>query len=108
MMQTAQNLNINSRMHEEKRNFKRMAAECPIQFTVHGSDKLMHGTTINISGVGALFATKEKLTEGDMLEILIKPDGSSIMPLNARAQIIRVTQHNQQYQIAAAIQEILR
>ena len=78
-----------SRDYDEKRDFFRMAADCPLTYKTPTNGSMHPGRCINLSAGGVLFATDETLDSGTQIEINITPDRSVVPPLNAIVEVIR-------------------
>ncbi|MEW4981915.1 MAG: hypothetical protein AB1Y26_01605 [Cycloclasticus sp.] len=89
------------------RKFARMNAECDMEFTHPGTGSKGTANSINLSAAGILFRTKEKLTQGCSLEIMVKPVNPITPPLNALIEVIRVIPVDSgEYEVAATIEGI--
>jgi len=76
-----------SRDYDEKRDFFRMAADCPLTLKHDGT--AYEGHCINLSAGGIFFRTEQTLPVGSDVEIHISPDKSVVPPLNAIVEVIR-------------------
>ena len=84
-----------------------MNAECDMEFTHPSTGSKGAAHSINISAAGILFRTRDKLTQGSSLEIMVKPVNPITPPLNALIEIIRVIPvENDEYEVAATIEGI--
>jgi hypothetical protein len=75
--------------YSEKRDFPRMAVDCPAKFCLEGSDKVDGAIVKDLSGGGVLLWIDQQVEPGSQLSIVITP-GNDITPsLNAKVQVIR-------------------
>jgi hypothetical protein len=75
--------------YSEKRDFPRMALDCPAQFCLEGSDKVDGAIVKNLSGGGVLLWIDQQVEPGSQLDIVITP-GKDITPsLHAQVKVIR-------------------
>ncbi|MDH3325799.1 MAG: PilZ domain-containing protein [Gammaproteobacteria bacterium] len=82
---------LGSRNYIEKRDFMRMAINCPVSYQVADSDlTTKSGNCINLSARGILFQCDDKYPEGTELRISVQPQLSISPPFNAKMKVIRV------------------
>ncbi len=75
--------------YSEKRDFPRMAVDCPAQFRLEGSDKVDGAIVKDLSGGGVLLWIDQQVEPGSQLSIVITP-GNDITPsLHAKVEVIR-------------------
>ncbi|MBL1277620.1 MAG: PilZ domain-containing protein [Ectothiorhodospiraceae bacterium] len=79
--------------YDEKRNFKRMGADHPLQFRKEGSNETYHGICCNLSATGIMFTTENEITDGTELEINMTPQYSVVSPFEATVEVIRAQQN---------------
>lgn len=100
-----------SREYDEKRDFFRMAADCPLNFKIHGdSDNALYtGQCVNLSAGGVLFRAETKLEPGSLIEINITPDKSVVPPLKAVIEVARRDESSDagQFEYAGSIKQLL-
>jgi hypothetical protein len=85
-----------SRDYDEKRDFFRMAADCPLTYKTPGNGVGHSGRCINLSAGGVLFSADEAINAGTQIEINITPDKTVVPPLNAVIEVIRNEPSSQQ------------
>lgn len=82
---------LGSRHYIEKRDFMRMAIDCPVDYQLSESNSsLKSGTCINLSANGILFQCDDRYKEGTVLDISVRPQHSISPPFNAKMKVIRV------------------
>ena len=96
------------RSYEERRSFTRMHADCKVAIKDPATGETYEARSKNLSGVGILLQCPQRFDDGTLLEILVKPEGSSIMPLHAEIQVIRAHKEGSGYEVAAAFQRVIR
>ncbi|KAA3629201.1 MAG: PilZ domain-containing protein [Proteobacteria bacterium] len=101
-------MNRDERNYDEKRDFYRMAVDCPISFRVTGSQQDGHGICRNLSASGVLMELQESLEIGTGLNIRIEPQSSITGALAALAQVSRCdpAPDGSGFTVAATILEI--
>ena len=75
--------------YEEKRNFRRMALDCPIAYRSPDSATPSYGSVRDLSATGLSFSADQPQTPGAPLEIHIEPGSARIRPLRALIEVIR-------------------
>jgi hypothetical protein len=76
--------------YREKRNYPRMAIECPASFQVIGGDG--GGAIVkNLSGGGLLVWIDREISPGASLQIEIKPVNDITPPMVAEVRVVRST-----------------
>lgn len=95
-----------ARMFDEKRDYYRMTADCPMDFKRVGTNENDHGKCINFSAGGILFISPRPVAAGDELEVNITPAMSLVPPLNAIIEVIRCTAEGSQFEVAGSIKEM--
>ncbi len=92
----------------DKRDFRRMSVEIRAVFKINGMDEFFEGTVTDLSATGILLTTDVSLSNGDELEVKVKPEKSVVPPLYARVKILRVDQADSgKYQAGCKITEML-
>lgn len=92
----------------EKRNFFRMDVGCPMQFRRQDDPTMLTGTVRDLSASGLGFVCQQELSEGAMIEVIISPEKAIVPPLQAMAEVVRVSaQGGDSYEIGVRIVEIL-
>lgn len=82
-------MNREERNYDEKRDFYRMAVDCPISYWITGSQQVGQGICRNLSAGGVLMEVKEALEPGAALKLRIAPQSSLTGALEALAQVAR-------------------
>jgi len=77
-------------MNNDNRSIPRITVECPMTYHNVDSPDIKKGLALDVSSNGILFLANEKLIDGSLKEIHIEPTDSSIPPMNAIIQIVRV------------------
>jgi hypothetical protein len=75
--------------YSEKRDFPRMAVECPAQFRLEGSDKIDGAIVKDLSGGGVLLWVDQEVEAGSQLSIVVTPSNAITPPLHAKVEVIR-------------------
>ncbi|MCF6217611.1 MAG: PilZ domain-containing protein [Gammaproteobacteria bacterium] len=98
-----------SRDYDEKRDFFRMTADCPLSFSIHGSEANNSGQCINLSAGGIRFRSAVKLEQTTLIDIHITPEKSVVPPLKAVIEITRrePSSEDGQYEYAGSIKQLL-
>ena len=94
---------------DDSRHIPRIEIECPMTYHDIDSSDVKNGIARNVSNSGILFTTMEKLADGAIKEVHIRPPGNKTPPLDAIIQIVRVNEDDQvpgQYRIAGMIKAI--
>ncbi len=92
--------------YAEKRDFLRMPIDCELSFMVAGSTRQYQGNVINLSSKGILFTSKQKLETGTTVSLLLTPSQTDTPPMQALAEVARVTSNRVQYEVACAIRKV--
>ncbi len=77
------------RDYSEKRDFPRIAVNCPAQFKLEGSDKIDGAIVKDLSGGGVLLWVDQQVEPGSQLSIVITPDNDITPSLHAKVEVIR-------------------
>ena len=94
--------------YSEKRDFRRMALECPAHYRLRGTKRAVSATVKNLSGGGALLVTREPLEAGANLALAILPGKTSALPLSAYVRVLRCQVAEEgQYEVACRIVRML-
>jgi len=84
---------LNSRHYIEKRDFMRMALNCPVNYqSTSSSQEQKTGTCVDLSANGISFLCADKIAVGDELDISVKPQLAISPPFNAIMTVVRVEQ----------------
>lgn len=87
---------LHSRQYVEKRDFMRMALNCPVSYQASGPGQTKKtGTCINLSANGISFLCDDQISEGDELEISVQPQLAISPPFNAKMKVIRVVRQDE-------------
>ena len=88
----------------DQRGFLRMGIESELTFQISGNNETYSGKTKDLSATGICFNTEQAVTEGDMLQISVKPGTDITPPLDVMITVIRVTAgQNGGYDVAGEI-----
>lgn len=84
---------LGSRNYIEKRDFMRMALDCPVDYVVSNSRQgSKSGVCVDLSAKGISFLCEDAIPEGAMIDISVKPQLAISPPFNAQMKIVRVEQ----------------
>lgn len=84
---------LNSRQFIEKRDFMRMALNCPVSYQISKSDQGQKtGTCVNLSANGISFLCDDEFKLGTELDISVQPQLAISPPFNATMKVVRVEQ----------------
>lgn len=91
--------------YDEKRDYIRMSADHPLQFSEIGSSDRLDGICKNLSATGILFTTPNAIAEGTRLMVTINPQYSVVQPFEAEVEVIRADpdESGSQFKIAGKI-----
>ena len=87
----------------EKRGFLRMPIDCNLSYSVVGEQRDFQGKVINLSSMGVLFASKQRLEVGSLLTLVLTPSQGNTPPMHATVKVTRVVSNQVQYEIACII-----
>lgn len=95
--------------YDEKRSFYRMSVDCSIEFSELGSAEKFKGEGKNLSADGVKFITDHELTEGQQLDVIVHPVIQTVIPLTAKAKVIRVVkdEDNGQFIVGLSLEEVI-
>lgn len=94
--------------YSEKRDFMRMAVECPMTFSIQGESAVYSATARDLSASGLLILCQHEVDEGSLLVVSVKPEQSIVPPLQALCEVMRVSSSAPgQYELGVKINEIL-
>ncbi len=96
--------------YSEKRDFPRMAVDCPAQFRLEGSDKTDGAIVKDLSGGGILLWVDQPVEPGSQLSIVVTPGKSITPPLHAKVKVERcfpLEEEEGTYAAACSILELL-
>lgn len=90
---------------KEQRSFPRISVACPLKYKNVTDSQFKQGTAKNICSNGVLFISEEKLVVGSIIEIKLLPETSSVPPLGAIIEVVRVTpvDFNMKFEVAGLI-----
>jgi hypothetical protein len=92
----------------DKRNFRRMNVDIRAIYKINGDSEFQEGKVTDLSATGLLLVTNTPISEGDELEVKVKPDKSVVPPLYAKAKVLRVEKSGgSDYQVGCQITEML-
>ncbi len=90
--------------YDEKRDFRRMAAQHALQFRNLEDGEEGQGTCINLSATGILFSADQPLPTGTRLQIEMTPPYAVVAPFDAEVEVVRATPREEGgYEIAGRI-----
>lgn len=75
--------------YSEKRDFIRMFIDAPIEYCASGSNDWQKGIGKDLSATGIAFIANEDYSEGDLIEVKLKPATKVTPPLEATVKVIR-------------------
>lgn len=95
--------------YDEKRSFYRMSVDCHIDFSEVGSSEKFKGDGKNLSADGVKFITEHELTEGQELDVTVHPVIQTVIPLTAKAKVIRVIKDEDtgKFIVGLSLQEVI-
>jgi c-di-GMP-binding flagellar brake protein YcgR len=95
--------------YDEKRSFYRMSVDCHIEFSEEGSSETYKGDGKDLSADGVRFITDHELTEGQQLNVIVHPVIKTVVPLSAKAKVIRVVKDESsgQYIVGVSLEEVI-
>ncbi len=77
--------------YSEKRDFIRMFINAPIEYSAVGKNDWQQGVGKDLSATGIAFVANEDFSEGDLIEVKLKPATAVTPPLEATVKVIRST-----------------
>ena len=75
----------------EKRNFSRVAIECPANFTISGEDAIAGAVVKDLSGGGVLMWIEREVSANTVLSIEVAPVNNITPPMKAEVKVVRCT-----------------
>lgn len=97
-----------ARDYEEKRDFIRMALECPVNFSVQGETTNHEAVVRDLSGSGLCIISPREVGMGSLLRVRVMPATAAIPPLEAEVEVVRVQPGGgSSYELGVAIRKIL-
>lgn len=99
---------LGSRKYTEKRDYLRMALDCPVTYSDVEGLRSRQGTCINLSAKGIAFEAADNFPVGSKLKISMQPKLAMTPPLSAVVKVLRVERNSakQCYTLAGQIEEI--
>lgn len=96
------------RDYEEKRDFKRMLLDHPVQCTDVATGKRFTGLARDLSGTGLCLELTRECAPGALLEVRIEPGKAVVPPLHAVVEVVRVEpdMSGERFQVGTHIREI--
>lgn len=92
----------------DKRNFRRMNVDIRAVYKLNGENEFLEGMVTDLSATGILLKTRSPLSQGDEMEVKVKPEKAVVPPLYAKVKVLRVSQSdNGEYQAGCEITEML-
>lgn len=99
---------LNNRSYAEKRDFIRMAVDCPVQYTLLGETEVYWGTARDLSGGGLLLETDTAWPLGTVLWLKLVPGAARIPPLEAEGEVVRVDPREGGFNLGISITGVKR
>jgi len=96
--------------YKEKRDFYRMALDCSAEYKVNGSGDKSEAIVKDLSSGGLLLWIKQEVKPGSEVSIYLQPGKDITPPLNAKAEVVRCDQVEDEqdtYAAACSIIEIM-
>lgn len=94
--------------YSEKRDFMRMAVECPMTFRVQGESQEYQAIARDLSASGLLILCQHEVAEGCVLEINVQPEKPIVPPLQAICEVMRVSSSSPgRYELGVRINTIM-
>jgi hypothetical protein len=87
----------------EKRDFLRMPIDCNLSYSSVGDKREFQGEVINLSSMGILFTSKQRLEAGSLLTLVLTPSRSNTPPMHVTVKVTRVISNRMQYEVACTI-----
>lgn len=100
---------LGSRHYTEKRDFYRMALDCPITYSDIEGLRSRSGQGVDLSAKGIAFEASDNFPIGSLLKIQVSPKLTMTPPFSATVKIVRVERNSakQNYLLAGLIEEML-
>lgn len=93
--------------YSEKRDFIRMFINAPISYCASGSTEWQQGTGKDLSATGIAFITEQSFSEGDLIEVKLKPETNVTPPLEATVKVVRcAANEGGGYELSTIIEKI--
>ena len=90
----------------DQRGFLRMDVKSKLTFTACATNETYEGSCIDLSATGISFSSKQNVSEGDLLDVHMKPGIDITPPLAITIKVIRaIASDSGDYEIAGVIQE---
>lgn len=81
---------MNDHDYDEQRDFVRMSIETRVTYKVKNSDgRSHHGISENLSATGLHMSTDFALKEGDVIDLVMKPNSDNFPPFVAEGTVLR-------------------
>ncbi len=75
--------------YAEKRDFLRLAVECPAKIRLNGARQVEDARVKNISGGGLVLQAAQDIPRGSEVSIVVSPVNSPMPPLVAAVKVVR-------------------
>ena len=94
--------------YDEKRDFIRMAVQCPARYRLPGAEVPAAALAEDLSGNGIALLTGEPIGPGTELRIEVLPGKAITPPLAAEARVVRCTPfEGNRYRVACSLERVL-
>ncbi len=77
--------------YNEKRRFNRMQVDCVVEYRLPDGGEMRQAKGQNLSAGGVQFEAEREIALGTQLEIIISPEQKLTPPLEAVAEVVRVS-----------------
>lgn len=100
---------FSSRYNTEKRDYMRMALDCPVSYSDLEGLRTRQGHCINLSAKGIAFEAAESFPLGAELTVSLIPKLSMTPPFSAKIKIVRAERNSikHNYTLAGMIEEVI-
>ena len=90
----------------EKRDVRRMPVPCAIQMREYSRPALETAQLLDLSAGGMRFISQRALETGVYLQVMVQPGSPVMPPLEAAVAVVRCTETDEGFDIAASIVEV--
>jgi hypothetical protein len=91
-----------------KRFFPRMAAECPVLYSIGTAAKWQVGILVDMSATGLRMKTKEQLLRNIKINIMLKPGKNKLVPeITGKGKVVRCeATDSEHFEISCSLHEV--